>query len=373
MARKLVSIQKILEIAPIEGADVIEKIRVLGWWLVTQKSNNFKVGDMVVYFEIDSLIPVRDEFEFLRKSGYTKMADGSEGFRIKTAKFRGQVSQGFALPMQGLRDLGHVKEEYMMYEDWQFVGSDDKLYTVEEGTDLTDLLGVKKYEAPIPACLSGEAVGYIPTWLETDETRVQVLQPLLDKYTGTNCYVTEKLDGSSFSAFIDDEGNFQVSSRQVSFVRSEKNTQWKWAIANDIEAKLRAYMAETGVRLAIQGEIIGESIQKNRYLLKGQDVRLFNAVDMENRKHLGYNELIALADRFGVKTVPILGTDLILGNNIDELVKMAYGKSALNPKADREGIVIRPLEVLYDFNHDVKYGRVSLKVINQDFLLKGGD
>jgi RNA ligase (TIGR02306 family) len=374
MARKLVSFQRILDIAPIEGADRIVKIKVLGWWLVTQKSNNFQVGDMVAYFEIDSFLPVRPEWEFLRPSSYRKLADGSEGFRIKTAKFKGQVSQGFALPIQDLENFGYGKFQSVCGDprwDTLLITNEDPLTAIPvvEGEEITELLGVTKYEPPVPACLAGTAIGYIPSWLETDETRVQVLQPLLDKYQGVDCYVTEKLDGSSFTAFIDDEGKMHVCSRNLDLENTESNSMWKWAIANDLETKLKSLP----FRACVQGEIIGEGIQGNRYLLRGQDVRFFNVVNMDTRQHLGIREFMETIASLGFQVVPIVQHDFTLHNRIDDLVKVSYGKSVLNPKADREGIVIRPLQTMYDHEYDVKGGRVSLKVINPDFLLKGGD
>ena len=92
MERKLASIQKVLDLQPIEGADVIEVATINGWKLVVKKGE-FEVGDLAVYFEIDSFLPIREEFEFLRKSSYKKMGD-KEGFRLRTIKLRGQISQG---------------------------------------------------------------------------------------------------------------------------------------------------------------------------------------------------------------------------------------------------------------------------------------
>src|SRR5260221_575643 len=95
--RKLASIQKVLDIQPIPNADAIEVVTINGWKVVSKKGE-FKIGDLCVYFEIDSFLPIKPEFEFLRKSCYRKMADGSEGFRLRTIKLRGQISQGLVLP-----------------------------------------------------------------------------------------------------------------------------------------------------------------------------------------------------------------------------------------------------------------------------------
>jgi RNA ligase (TIGR02306 family) len=128
MERKLATIRKISIIEPIEGADKIELATVDGWKVIVAKNVGHKVGDLVVYCEIDSFLPIRDEFEFLRKSSYKKMSDGSEGFRLKTIRLRGQLSQGLLLPIS-------VLDEYK--------------YLPLEGDDVTEILGIIKYEPPI--------------------------------------------------------------------------------------------------------------------------------------------------------------------------------------------------------------------------------
>jgi RNA ligase (TIGR02306 family) len=163
--RKLASIQKIKSLEPIEGADAIEKATVLGWQLAVKKGE-FKVGDLAVYCEIDSLLPDRPEFAFLKP----------RGMRIRTIRLRGQVSQGICFPLS------------ILPEDIE----------PQEDMDVTEILGITKYEPPIPAYLSGKVKGKFPSFIpKTDETRVQVLQKVLDKYQGISCYVSEKLDGSS--------------------------------------------------------------------------------------------------------------------------------------------------------------------------------
>ena len=105
--RKLASIQTIAELNPIAGADKIEVARVLGWYLVVKK-DDFKVGDLCIFCEVDSFLPAIPEFEFLRKSCYRKMADGFEGFRIKTIRLKNTVSQGLLLPLSFLEKYGRL-------------------------------------------------------------------------------------------------------------------------------------------------------------------------------------------------------------------------------------------------------------------------
>ena len=152
MERKLATIQKIREIRPIEGADAIELAIINNWQVVVAKDVGHKVGDFVVYCEIDSFLPIREEFEFLRKSSFKKMGD-QEGFRLKTIKLRGQISQGLVLPISVLE------------------GSDDAI-VIEEGVDVSEVLGIVKYDPPIPAQLVGKVKGHFPSFIrKTDEER----------------------------------------------------------------------------------------------------------------------------------------------------------------------------------------------------------
>ncbi len=369
--RKLVTFQVVKEVNPIDGADAIESIKILGWTLVVKKDDGLKVGDWVCYFEVDSFLPVRQEFEWLRKSSYKVMADGSEGFRIRTIKLRGTPSYGLAIKLSEFEKMNLAtcfctsgNKKYIYVSDIT-----DEQYPLEEGTDITGLLGVRKYESPIPACLSGISRGNTPGFMVTDETRVQVLQPMLDKYAGRRFYKTEKLDGASFSAFIDLDDELHVCSRSNDWLRESDNSQWRWAIENDLEAKLKSLP----FRACIQGEVIGEGSQGNWYKMIGLDIRFFNVIDMDTHEHLGYEGFVDTINSLGLKTVPILDTDFKMINDIDVLLKMAVAKSTLNGKVQQEGIVFRPYDTIMDGAFDVPHSRVSFKAINAEFSLSGGD
>ena len=311
--RKLASIQKIKNLQPIENADAIEVASVLGWNVVVKKGE-FQIGDWVVYCEIDSILPDRPEFEFLR----------NKKFRIKTLRLRGQISQGICFPLSVL----------------------PKDFEVEENKDCTDILNITKYEPPIPASLSGIAKGVFPSFIpKTDETRVQVLQELLDKYKGTDCYITEKLDGSSATYFIKD-GQFGVCSRNLELVEDENNTFWKVARETDLENKMRSL----GKNISLQGELIGEGIQKNKLKLKGQKVMYFNAFDIDEYRYYDLEEFKQLLNNLSLPIVPILSENYSLSNNIEEIVELASIKSSMAKDVWAEGIVIRPLKETNDLN-----------------------
>lgn len=353
MERKLASIQVIKEILPIEGADMIELAVVNGWKVVVAKNVGHKVGDHVVYCEIDSFLPIREEFEFLRKSSYKKMGD-QEGFRLKTIKLRGQISQGLILPMSVFGDFS---------------------WTAYEGLDVTEMLGIMKYDPPIPAELAGVAKGNFPGFIrKTDEERVQ---NLVDEYLGwvmdssNQFYAAEKLDGSSATYYVRD-GEFGVCSRNLELadpgefvpgmimcddgIERPKKENSFWKVAKELGIKDK--LLSTGRNICLQGELIGEGVQGNPYKIKGQTVKFFNAFDIDAQERLGLPEFLQLMDELGLEAVPII-EDFVLPQSVEEMLKAAEGKSALNPNAEREGLVIRSKDM-----------KISFKAISNKFLLK---
>ena len=332
--RKLASIRKISDIQSIPGADMIELVIVDGWKVVVAKNVEHKVGDMVVYCEIDSFLPIKEEFEFLRKSSYKKMSDGTEGFRLRSIKLKGQISQGLILP---LKDLQLLNKDLL-----------------EVGMDVTKELGIVKYEPPIPAELSGKVKGLFPSFLrKTDEERIQNLSDEYENLKQHKFYVTEKLDGSS-ATFYSKDGVFGVCSRNLELLETEGNTFWKVAR----ELKLEEWLTSQDVNYSIQGEIIGESVQGNPYKIKGQTVGFFNAFNIDTQEYLGLEEFEKLISSMGLKSVPILDREFTLPDTIDELLTYADEKSVLNSNFDREGVVIRSLD-----------RKISFKVISNKFLL----
>ena len=333
MERKLASIRIISDIQPIDGADKIELAIVDGWKVVVAKEVGHKVGNMVVYCEIDSYLPVRDEFEFLRKSSYKKMSDGTEGFRLKTIKLRGQVSQGLILPLS-----------VVSYTNVDF----------EIGMDVTNLLGIVKYEPPIPAELAGKVKGLFPSFIrKTDEDRIQNLTSEYDEFKNHDYYVTEKLDGSSATFYIKD-GEFGICSRNLELLETEGNSFWKVARQLDLENKMRS----VGENFSLQGELIGEGVQGNPYKIKGQTVRFFNVFDIDEQEYQPLHYFNMTMDVLELTSVPILDSKFTLPDNIDDLLQYADGKSELNNSFDREGVVIRTLD-----------RTISFKVISNKFLL----
>jgi RNA ligase (TIGR02306 family) len=331
--RKLASIQTIASLEVISGADTIEKAKVLGWDVVVKKGE-FKVGDQCVYVEIDSILPDRPEFAFMQ----------NHKMRVKTVRLRGQISQGICFPLSILPSIDGIAREVFA-----------------DGTDVTEILGITKYEPVVPAHLAGKVKGSFPSFLpKTDETRVQNLQSLLDIYANEPCYVAEKLDGSSVTFYLKDD-DFGVCSRNIDLKEEAGNSFWQAAKQLGIEGKLRW----KGKNIALQGELVGEGIQGNKLKLKGKTVYFFSAFDIDNQKYFTSTEFFALINELGLQTVPVIDQSYRLRNDINELVKLSIRKSLL---ADvwAEGIVIRNIP---GHHRD----RISFKVINPEFLLKHGE
>ncbi len=337
-ARKLASIQRIKALEPIPNADAIEKATVLGWQLVV-KRGEFRAGDLCVYCEIDALLPERPEFEFLRP----------RRFVIRTVRLRGQISQGICFPLSILPE-----------------GT-----AIEEGADVTESLGVRKYELPVPVHFSGQVKGPFPSFIpKTDETRVQVLEGVLDRHRGTVFYASEKLDGTSLTAYLND-GEFGVCSRGLDLAESPENLHWQCARRYDLEGKLRRLGQGRGGNVAVQGEIVGERIQKNRLGLKGVQFFAFSLFDIDRYAFLDYADFVAAARELELPTVPVVTDRFALTEAIGvrEIVDFAIGRSALNGAAWREGLVFRPLVETID----VELGRLSFKALNPEYLFKHGE
>lgn len=335
--RKLASIQVIKELTPISGADAILCAKVLGWECVVKKTE-FQVGDRCVYFEIDSVLPIAQWNDHLRK-------EPNKPLRIKTIKLRGQLSQGLAMPLSIL-----PTGEY------------------ELGQDVTELVGVTKYEPIVPAHLSGMVKGNFPAFLhKTDETRLQsdpnILQEAIDKKLVL--VGTLKMDGTSFTAYRRDT-DFGVCSRNLDLKETEGNAHWKMARKLKLEEILRSEPRN----LSIQGEMVGPGIQANRLGLSEVDLYLFNLFDIDTGKYLSHAELSVFAEKHGLKVVPTvyrLDFGGVVGpRGINHLLNIANNLNYDNG-TPAEGIVWRSADETYS---EVMKGRLSFKTISSRFLLK---
>jgi RNA ligase (TIGR02306 family) len=335
--RKLASVVKIADIQPITGADAIMVASVKGWKIVVKK-DEYKVGDLAVYYEIDSFLPIRPQFEFLRKSSFKRMGS-TEGFRLKTIKLRGQISQGLLTPIPS--DINDPKE----------------------GDDLTEVLGIVKYEPPIPAQLAGKIKGTFPSFIpKTDEIRIQNFENEVGfSPVGERAYVTEKLDGTSFTCYFNN-GVFGVCGRNWELTETSDNSLWR--MANVLQLKEK--MTKHGKNIALQGELVGAGINGNLYGLSDHKLYFFTGYDIDKGRRMFFDELEWVLFGLDLQMVPVLEKyGFVIPNEsdiVDYMLKYAEGKSVLNMEVDREGVVVRGLEREFSF-----------KAISNTYLLGSKD
>ena len=343
--RKLATIRKIDSLLPIEGADAIE-CAVVGGWKVVVKKGEYNAGDLAVYCEIDSWIPT-ELASFLSKGKEPREFEGIKGERLRTVKLRGQLSQGLLLPLEPTCE--NIVSELF------------------EGLDVSLPLNIVKWEAPINAQLAGQVKGNFPTAIpKTDQERVQNLTKEIKAAFENNLLfeLTEKLEGSSMTCYFID-GVFGVCSRNLDLKRDENNSFWATAIRDDIEAKMRAVGPNPGEDwdFAIQGELIGPGIQGNIYKLSKPAFYVFDIYDINKGAYMEPAERQAMVKVLRLNHVPVItiGKDLGIGT-VDELLVWAEGKSVLNEKQEREGIVFKQMN-----------GGMTFKAISNKYLLNAKD
>ena len=339
MARKLASVQYVHDIWPIEGADRIECIGVLGWRCVAKKGE-FMVGDLCVYFEIDSFLPMDERFAFLGPTSLKHNELLGDGYRLRTQRFRGQISQGLALPLTVLPE-----------GDWQI------------GDDVTELLGVHKWEISQRASSGGTIVGTLPAWVpKTDETRVQSEPGLIDEFAGLPYYITTKMDGTSVTMYRVD-GRFGICGHNYELADDGKCSFWKWAHEHEIERRL---VGDGLDDVVLQGEFCAAGIQGNPLTLKKPEWYVFTVRDASCEERLGLDETKAICERLGLTMVPVeeRGEDLPY-RSVEELLDRARG--LYENGHTKEGIVIRPQVPVYS---PTVGACLSMKVINNDYLMR---
>lgn len=343
--RKLASIQKVWKIDPIDNSDNLEAAHIMGWTCVVPKGQ-FKTGDTGVYFEIDSFLPVRPEFEFLRKTSYRKTDIMGEGFRIKSIKLRGVISQGLFLPEDTFGDLSPE---------------------LPVGTDVSDWLGVKKWEIEERATTGGTVIGNLPYDVpHTDETRVQACPELIQAFSGLQYYISTKMDGSSHSLSIDENG-FHVCGHNYEYKDNGSSSFYEFIKRRGYQGKMESVMEKLGYEtLTIQGEFCAPGIQKNPLRLSQPEWYVFTI--RVNGKRIGLSRMIVLCDELSMPMVPIeeIGEDLPSKYpTVEALLERAEGLYSTGGR--KEGIVIRTVEPVYN---ETIGGPLSMKVVSNKYLLK---
>ena len=371
MTRKLASIQRIHRIDPIAKADAIECVTIHGWELVAKKGE-FAVGDLCVFFEIDSFLPEDPRYEFLKD---IKNHQGRKGYRLKTIRLRGQVSQGLALPLCMFPEITNPIEF----------------------DEVTDLLNVIKYDNSIaqsynkPDLKTNSTTNKFPHFIpKTDQERIQNLSDWFTRYSDVEWEETLKLDGSSCTMYKVAKSpsiwarikaffgaplvnyHFGVCSRNLEIKRSDnyvktfansgKESTYQssdfWCVAHlyNVERHL-----PTGY--AIQGELIGPRIQANHEKVESIDFFIFDVYDILNSRYLTPSERVNFVSTYlpSMKHVPVLKTTVRIFEvcpDVKSLLTRVQGQS-MNPGTISEGRVYKSLD-----------GTKSFKCINNDFLLK---
>ena len=343
--RKLASIQRIWKIEPIEGADRIELAHILGWQCVVNK-DQFQPMDIGVYFEIDSFLPIRPEFEFMRSSSYKNTDIIGEGFRLRTMRFRGQISQGLLLPLSQFPEIPA---------------------DAAVGDDVTELLGVRKWEIEERATTGGTVIGSLPYDIpHTDEVRVQEEPDLIRAFSGLEYYISTKMDGSSHSIGIDEEG-FHVTGHNYEYKDDGSSSFYELVKARGYQTKMEEYVREIGLKtLAIQGEFCAPGIQRNRLRLTKPEWYVFTI--RENGNRVGLNRMLLICEALEMTPVPIeeIGIDLPSKYpTVEALLDRADGDYPNGGK--KEGIVVRPIEPVFC---PLISANLSMKIVSNKYLLK---
>lgn len=387
MGRALAHIEEVAWVRPIPAADNIELIGVLGWQLIS-KVGELNVGDKCVYIEIDSLCPKEDErFAFLE----------SKKYKVKTmklgAKLGSPISQGLAMPISLFPELEgkNIGDDVTDILKITYYSADDrqrKSNKVDPNAKYKSMaarhpklakkrwfrwLMKKKWGKKLLFFFLGKKKDKpkaFPDFIrKTDEIRVEnipwVLEDSEKKYE-----VTEKLDGTSTTIAVKrikrnkfDEIVCSRNVRQLDMDQKaytfEGNVYWEMAIKYDVLNKLKEYANENNANLVvIQGECIGETVQQNPYKLEGRDLYVFNFI--VDGKRFESHEAKSIIEKMGMKFVPIIDFEKTLPATMEDMKAEAEGKSEINDKIKREGLVYR----------EINNPENSFKNVSISYLLK---
>ena len=356
MIRKLVTMRQVRSLDPIPGADAIEAASIEGWKVVVKKGE-FCVGDFCIYFEIDSFLPESDpRYSFLMKN--TREFEGIRGHKLRTIKLRGQISQGLVLPLEKFPELT--------------IPELDEQRRALRKFDFAETLGIKKFEAPIPASLAGEVKGQFPSFIrKTDQERCQnLIDEIFIQNKEARYEVTIKLDGTSVTYYHHNQ-EFGACSRNLELKTTEENND------NTIIKLLKdSGLSDVGFEgYALQGELMGHGIQCNREALKTHCFYVFDIKNLSTGNYLSPVERHKFMEQLYAKEggkinkdmvqhIPVLERNVTLDqlgiNTMADLLKFAEGESITNKI--REGLV---------FKHE--NGTFSFKAMNNLFLAKEKD
>lgn len=370
--RTLATIREIKEVLPIAGKDRIK--------LATFTDIDFKVivdlsyqpGNRVVYFEMDTLLPKKPEYEFLTARCWNEKW---QGHRIKCMRFKDAngayvFSEGLAIHYDGIKPIG---------------------------TDVSDEFEVRKYDPEAKAEMAMvEKTAYPPiikwflrfAWVrklfgitaksanpfpkgigKSDQTRYQVLPYIYETFKNFMMYYTIKMDGQSLTAMKRGH-RYYLASRNVELgIRGTTNYHkvWdKYKLKDVLDAEMRR---TKGHSIAIQGESCGPGIQGNKYGFTTNEFFVFDVKDVTDNRYYNMHELIAFCERYNLSMVKVI--------EVGDMKKTPAELQALANKLTyqldgkvlpHEGMVVRPVYAM-----EARPGMAniaSFKVINEDFAVK---
>jgi RNA ligase (TIGR02306 family) len=350
---KLAVIAKVLELAPIEGADRIDRATVLGWHVVVKKGLH-KVGDLVVMVFPDSFAP---------KAYVDETYVGEDKTRIKTVKMRGQYSAGLVLP---------VAEVYAAAER---KGLPSKVW--DDGEEVSVLLDIEKWVAPVGMSVGGDELGDFPTRFisRTDELNFRSEPAALaeahtdPRFKNVEFVATLKMDGTSATYIKESneyhDGYFYVCGRNKYYAKTPGNVHWRMSDKYKIEENLpEGY--------AIQGEICGLGIQANPMKFSDAQFLVYRVKNLKTHEYLGWDELKAFCRYYMFHHVPEVTRFVFTENTptIETLQELANNAKYDHGRVNAEGVVILPVKPIRSMALQKPYW--SLKVMNQPYDMKKG-
>ena len=317
----LAYIGQVTTIYPIPGADFIESLEVVcgpgGRWRGTAKKGDFALDDRCEVYLQDALLPQSERFAFLE----------SRHWRIRMVRLKGVPSECLLMPLT------------------------EATAGLEPGADITELAGVVKYQKPLSANLGGDIRGSFPAFIpKTDEPNFQRAPDLVAALQGLPFYATLKVDGSSGTVFWGHDGAMRACSRNFELKERPDTAVWQLVAKYDL--------AQQRLPLALQFEIVGPGVQKNRLGLKELDLRLFNVWHIDQRRYLDFADMLAVAQSLGLPTVDLVEVGEAFDLRDDEALRR-YAERTYPNGATAEGVVIRPTQEM-----QVDGERLSFKVIN---------
>jgi RNA ligase (TIGR02306 family) len=306
------------KVSDIPKADKIKRVEVVcgkgGKWSCVMDKDT-KVGDRVIVFLHDAIVPNMPETAFMEKHKW----------RVKMMRLRGCPSEVLAIK-----------------------GGN----TFVVGADITKVLGVKKYEKDIPTCIGGDVVGNFPSFIpKTDEHNFQRVPEMLSALEGKRCYGTVKYDGTS-QTFFSYNGKIGACSRNWELKESD-TAAWRL---------VKRYNLDTiKTNVGVQWECVGPKIQNNPLQLSEVDARVFNVYDIDNKEYLGLEDMIVFCKNFNLPMVEVVMQETWEKYSDDDIRELATGNYTESGKT-REGIVVRPTVPMR-----VDGESLSFKIINLDY------